>query len=195
MKERHFVMWRRVDLPGGGHELAELRSAQDEHRLMGTVLFAFEGTPCRFDYTVVCDDAWRTREVTVHGASGPVAKSLTLTSDGAGRWNVDGRHAHRLDGCLDIDLSFTPSTNTLPIRRLRLEVGQSAPVVAAWVKFPSLTVEPLDQVYRRTGDRSYAYESRGGSFHAALTVDALGFVTEYPGLWIAEGARPIAVGV
>src|SRR5712664_99467 len=45
---------------------------------------------------------------------------------------------HSANVC-DIDLAVTPATNTLPIRRLNLEVGQSQEVTAAWLKFPDLT--------------------------------------------------------
>ena len=39
---------------------------------------------------------------------------------------MDGVPAPALKGCKDIDLGCSPSTNTLPIRRLRLAVGASA---------------------------------------------------------------------
>jgi hypothetical protein len=39
------------------------------------------------------------------------------------------------EGCLDIDLGFSPSTNLLPIRRLTLAVGEAATVRAAWLPF------------------------------------------------------------
>lgn len=38
----------------------------------------------------------------------------------------------------------------------------------------------------RTGTSRYSYESGGGAFVATLETNALGFVTEYPGLWRAE---------
>lgn len=57
--------------------------------------------------------------------------------------------APAIQGCVDIDLGWTPSTNTLPIRRLQLGVGTSSgPITAAWVRFPELKLEPLPQEYR-----------------------------------------------
>jgi hypothetical protein len=44
-------------------------------------------------------------------------------------------------------IAVTPATNTLAIRRLSLEVGSSESIIAAWVKFPDLTVQPLSQRY------------------------------------------------
>jgi hypothetical protein len=88
---------------------------------------------------------------------------------------------------VDLDLNFSPSTNLLPIRRLRLDVGQEAAVRAAWLRFPGFTLEPLEQRYRRTADDAYRYESAGGAFVRDLTVNDEGFVVRYPGLWEAGG--------
>jgi len=105
-----------------------------------------------------------------------------------GRWLFDGREAPDLDGCIDIDLNFSPITNMLPIRRLSLALGESAVVNAAWLRFPSFSLERLDQMYRRTGANAYHYESAGGSFHADLTVDEFGLVLDYPPFWIRAPA-------
>ena len=89
-------------------------------------------------------------------------------------------------GCLDLDLNFSPSTNLLPIRRLALALGQSAEVKAAWLRFPSFTLEPFEQIYRRIADSTYRYESAGGRFVRDLPVNTAGFVTSYPDFWILE---------
>ena len=87
-------------------------------------------------------------------------------------------------GAVDVDLGWTPFTNTLPIRRLSLAVGQkSGPVTAAWVRFPDLGLEPLTQEYERTAARRYRYTSGGGSFAADLEVDDDGLVIDYSGIW------------
>ena len=73
-----------------------------------------------------------------------------------------------------------------PIRRLNLDVGASADVRAAWVRFPELTVEVLEQRYTRLSKDLYRYESDGGNFCRDLTVHSSGFVVKYPDLWDAE---------
>ena len=65
--------------------------------------------------------------------------------------------------------------------RLDLAVGEQAEVRAAWLRFPSFTLEPLVQTYRRTGAHTYRYESGGGRFTADLEVDDDGVVVHYPG--------------
>jgi hypothetical protein len=94
-----------------------------------------------------------------------------------------GRRIPALDGLADVDLAITPSTNTLPIRRLDLAVGSSAEVDAVWVRLPELSIEGLSQRYTRLGDRRYQYDAFGGSFVAELEVDDDGVMVWYGDLW------------
>ena len=82
--------------------------------------------------------------------------------------------------------NFSPSTNLLPIRQLDLAIGQEAAVQAAWLRFPSFTLEPLDQLYRRIYFATYRYESVGGRFVTELQVNPVGLVTRYPNFWHVE---------
>ena len=75
------------------------------------------------------------------------------------------------------------STNLLPIRRLGLQVGQTAPIKAAWLRFPSFRFELLAQQYTCLDETTYHYESAGGQFIADLQVNQNGFVTGYPAGW------------
>ncbi len=187
MTER--ILWRRIDLPG--HEIATLEAAGDQWRLSGTAVFADEQRrPCRFDYMVSCDDAWRTTAAVVAGVIGERTIDIRVSVDAGRRWRANGEECPAVAGCLDIDLAFSPSTNLLPIRRLGLAVGEQAAVRAAWLPFPSFVFEPLAQVYRRETDRAYRDESNGGEFVRTLEVNAAGFVATYPGLWQAESLTP-----
>ena len=180
----HSVLWRRLDRPG--HEFARLVFENPSWRLAGTAVFAHEGEPCRLDYLVVCDSTWHTSYGRITGWVGGGAVDHTLSVDPRRRWLVNGAECRRVDGCIDLDLAFSPSTNLLPIRRLGLAVGDAAEVRAAWLRFPGFALEPLEQVYRRTGVTIYRYESAGGKFAADLDVSEAGLVMRYPGLWEAE---------
>jgi hypothetical protein len=113
-----------------------------------------------------------------------------MRRDDSGDWWRDGERMPDLEGLVDIDLAISPSTNTLPIRRLTLDVGGEASTDAVWVQFPSLSLGQLAQRYTRTADRRYRYESDGGSFVADLDVDAQGLVVRYGDVWERVAARP-----
>jgi hypothetical protein len=135
------------------------------------------------DYLVVCNSEWQTLSGRVAGWVGNETVEIELSVDAAHCWRLNGTECPAVLGCLDLDLGFSPSTNLLPIRRLGLAVGQEAEVRAAWLGFPSFTLELLDQLYRRLDSTTYRYESAGGRFITELQVNAAGFVTRYPGFW------------
>lgn len=183
------ILWRRLDVRG--HEVAELNALDSGWRLSGVAVLAHDARPCRMEYDIACDSAWRTRHATVRGHVGGSPVMLELARDDASAWTANGAPSPALEGCVDVDLGFSPSTNLLPIRRLALDVGAHAPVRAAWVRFPDLSLAVLEQVYTRTGDATYRYESAGGTFRRELTVSSEGFVLEYPDFWRAEAVgRP-----
>jgi len=135
-------------------------------------------TPLR--YSIDTDARWATRVVRV--ATDEV--SLVLFADGRGNWTEgDGRVLDRLAGALDVDIAATPFTNTLPIWRLGLGIGESADIVTAYIDVPALTVQSDPQRYTRLDERSYRYESRDSGFARDITVDDAGFVVDYPGLF------------
>ncbi|HRV90681.1 MAG TPA: putative glycolipid-binding domain-containing protein [Anaerolineae bacterium] len=178
------ILWRRLDQPG--HEAARLSTQDGFWRLAGTANFIYNGQPCRLDYRILCDKTWQTRSGRVAGWVGPEPVEVDIAVDVAGRWWLNGTEITAVAGCLDLDLNFSPSTNLLPIRRLGLAVGQAAAVKAAWLRFPSFTLEPLEQTYHRLAEATYRYESAGGKFVRDLPVNAAGFVTTYPDFWELE---------
>ena len=177
------VIWKRLDVPG--HDEAQLISSGDGAVLSGSADFISNGKDCRFDYRVECSPDWRTSLCTISGSVGSDIVSLVIERDQSG-WTVDGIAHPDLAGCEDIDLSFTPATNLLPVRRLSLAVGENSKVRAAWFRFPELDVQVLDQIYTRLDGNRFLYQSADRTFERILTVDQSGFVTDYPGLWIVE---------
>ena len=178
------ILWRRLDRPG--HESARIFSRDSRWHLTGTAAFAHEGQACRLDYLIACDVEWRTVSAKVAGWVGEETIESDVSVSPDHLWRLNGAEQPAVAGCIDLDLNFSPSTNLLPIRRLNLAVGEEASVRAAWLRFPSFTLEPLEQVYRRTGAGTYVYESAGGRFVRELKVDEAGFVTLYPGFWQSE---------
>ena len=179
--EPRMVLWRRLDRPG--HEITRLSFVEATWRLEGTAVFTEDRQVCRLEYRVVCDAGWRTQSARVSGSVGDENVQLEIRVDAASRWWLNDVEQPQVEGCLDLDLNFSPVTNTLPIRRLELAVGQAAEVRAAWLRFPSFKLEPLAQLYRREAAGRYVYESAGGAFHTHLAVDPDGFVTFYPKFW------------
>lgn len=182
------IMWRRI-MDDLSFEHAQLQRTAAGPELRGVVLIAEAGAPLRIDYRITCDSAWQTESVDVEQAHQGERRTLRLTHDGAGHWTVGGQPAPDLDGCTDVDLGVSPSTNALPVNRLRLAIGGAQLIRAAWVRFPSLQIVPARQSYERTAETRYRYRSLTSGFEALVDVDADGLPTEYAGVWrrVADG--------
>jgi hypothetical protein len=170
------VAWRRSDeVETDEHCTLALRDGGLS--LVGTVLGADGGLPVRIEYRVLADGTGMTTAAHVRDLRGFETRTLVLERDPKGNWSVDGKVVRTLKGCTDVDLGCSPSTNTLPIRRLRLGVGASKKIQAAWVRFPELTIVKAAQTYSHIDEFTYRYAS--GTFEAELTVDDDGLVTAY----------------
>ena len=156
--------------PGGGHRLA------------GTALVAVDGAPFEIRYSVGTDDSLHTRSVGVHVRGPDRDDAVALTADGDGAWSgQDGRPLPFLEGCLDVDLEFTPASNTLAIGRLGLFRGESADIDAAWVRFPERRVDRIVQRYARVGNAEYRYSAANLAWDVTVHPDLL--VERYGDLW------------
>lgn len=178
MGETREVVWSALRWPGLEHVSISVRNG--ELSAAGRGLAVLDGVPTHVAYSLRTDRTGATRfaEITV---SGPFpTRTRTLHADGQGHWRDEAGPLPDVDGCLDVDISFTPCTNTMPIRRLALAVGEARDIDVAYLSVPQLTVTRSRQRYRRL-DRGYRYES--GRFAADLTVDDAGLVLDYPNLW------------
>jgi len=106
---------------------------------------------------------------------------LWLGADGTGRWGeMNGDHRHDLAGCTDIDLAVTPFTNSIPIRRLTLDVGASADVVVATIDVDALGVVPVRQRYERLTARRFRRTNLDSCEITDFDVDEYGLVHDEP---------------
>lgn len=145
---------------GFGAEYVDVDGAEAN----GTFIRVFRDRPIRVEYVVRWDAGWHTRHVEVRC----------------------GRRRIALDtlppGCIDVDIMAVTFTNTLPIRRLQLPIGESHEIRAAFITVPELEVQVARQRYTRLSENEYRYEGVDTGFTAVLTVDAGGIVVDYPQL-------------
>jgi uncharacterized protein len=155
-------------------------------RAADSVVLAFdeEHCPFRLTYRLTWDESWQLRDAELVVATKRFNRSLSLQTDGQGQWRRDGRTIDDLNGCLDIDIWPTPFTNSFPIRREPMAVGERREFRMAWIFAPTLTVQAQPQAYTRLADRLYLFENLDGSgFKAKLPVDEDGIVLDYPELF------------
>lgn len=183
------MFWRRLDVEG--HDCCRLLRVDDGWAIEGVATFLHESQPTCLRYRVSCDTGWRTRNATVSGWLGDKPIEMEIGRSVQGAWQLNGVDQDAPAELVDLDLGFTPATNILPIRRLALTVGQETAAPAAYLAFPALRLEQLDQNYHRLDDSRCAYAAPRFDYEATLVVAETGFITSYPSLWEAVGAPPV----
>ena len=196
------LMWHRLD--GVGVEQTLLSDASGLYA-RGTQL-GVETLPYTCRYELYTDETWATVrfEATVEGAG--FLRNVRLER-ASGRWRVTANEqgdldaavraaggagaglpgveepGHVLADAVDIDLAFSPLTNTLPVRRLGLpdaRPGTSYELGMAFITLPDLEVVHSAQTYTVVGPAAVHFRSAG--FQAELALDPWGYVLRYPGL-------------
>jgi hypothetical protein len=173
--------WKEWD--GEGLEHLALAERPDGATAEAVLFATAGGAPFGARYRILIDAEGNTRRAEV--ARVGEDRGVLLEHDGAGNWSSPSAGAiPALQGARDVDISATPFTNTLPIRRLRLAKGTSRDILAAWVRLPSLALGAVRQRYTcLEPDRRYRFEDLDSGFSAELEVDGHGLVVTYPGLF------------
>jgi uncharacterized protein len=177
------VIARWQDWSGKGIEHLVLTEGPDEIVADAVILGTMDDSVFAARYRILCDTFWRVRKVEIT----QIGSDLTaaLASDGVGNW-VDGSGTAlpQLATAIDIDISITPFTNTLPIRRLNLQRGHSEEILTVYIQLPRLAITTDRQRYTcLEAGRRYRYESVDSEFTREIEVDDKGLVVTYPGLF------------
>jgi hypothetical protein len=177
------VIARWQDWSGKGIEHLVLREGSDEIVADSAILGMIDDDAFAVRYRILCDTSWRVRKVKIAEIGSDI--TTELVSDGVGNW-VDGSATELsfLGGAIDIDISVTPFTNTLPIRRLGLRRGQSNELLVVYVQLPGLRITTDRQRYTcLVAGKYYRYESVDSNLKRDIEVDDNGLVVTYPGLF------------
>ena len=186
MKARE-VVWVSTKPPGVEH--CTVLKGGSGWILEGTLVRRFKEGTSLVTYHIETDSVWRTKKVGIQQVLQGKRRGLELMVRGS-KWYRGGKEVTSVRGCIDVDLEASPVTNSLPIRRGRMKIGQKVDLTAAWIRFPSLKLVPFRQGYEKLGPREYRYRSASG-FTADLDVDDFGLVSRYGGFWTAVSiAKP-----
>lgn len=189
--------WRRYDWTA--QEIVVLADDDGLHAHSTVVATRTElGDPWVCRYKLRTDPAWRSTDLWVESEGAGWRRTLRLER-AAGSWRITAAEEGALDApspgaerpddilddiddATDVDLTCTLLTNTLPVRRLRLLDPSAGPrtMLMAWVSVPDLVVTPSQQTYTPLGGPRMGFASDG--FRADLTLDADGYVLDYPGI-------------
>ena len=163
-----WATWDDID-----HETAKLRWENEGWTVSGVV------SRERVEYVLRLSATWQVRQFLLFRDL--PEPDLWLATDGTARWGeMNGAHRVEFDGCYDINLSCTPLTATLPIRRLQLHVGDSAELPVVAIDPERLEALPETHRYTRLGAHRWRFEQVEVGTVVEFDVDRHGLVVDYP---------------
>jgi len=181
------AIWKRLDVDG--MDACRYLSGDGGWTTEGTALFAADEGIANLSYRLFCDGEWVSTGAQVEGWIGAAFFSLRLRRMPEFGWLANNKRLEAVSGLLDIDLGFTPASNTNAIRRLT-PGKETVETTAVWLDTADWTIKPLPQTYERLTATTFAYSSPTHEYSAVLEIDAFGVVTRYPGLWEAIRVDP-----
>lgn len=141
-----------------------------------------DNVPFGVHYMIELDTKWQTQHFLISDLNNP-DNVIELYSDGKGKWFDRDEAVGPLEGCVDIDITLTPFTNTIPLRRLNPAKGKRTSIEVVYIRLPEFTFEKIQQYYTNLGNNRYLFETGDGSFKAELQVDKNFMVMDYPDLF------------
>lgn len=138
----------------------------------------------RVEYRIKTNPQWETLFFEVKSQHSDKISCYRFESNGKGNWMTNGKPAPQFNGCMDIDISLTPFTNTLPINRLKLPQEDSQEIQVIYLDILAQQIVPVRQKYTCLSETTYRYENVPNDFEAVVTVDEVGLVVDYPQLFI-----------
>ncbi|MCC5894119.1 MAG: putative glycolipid-binding domain-containing protein [Alkalibacterium sp.] len=177
------VVWTNVE--NGGCEHLAIKETDNQMFVQSTLISIDEKehTAYTTQYTVEMDKNWSIKTVQIDVND---SNHMGLSTDGLGNWfNLDGQPLPHLKGAIDIDISATPFSNSLPINRLNWKLGQIEAFQMVYISVPSLAFKRVDQTYqfiRQEEDMRY-FKYHSTTYDTVISVDSDGLVLNYPELF------------
>lgn len=133
-------------------------------------------------YSVAINEKWEPIIVSLTGNIGNYEIDEFYMRMEGNTW-LKNDESKEFAGCDFVDISLTPFTNTLPIRSLNLQPGESKIINVLYFDVVGAEVKAVQQQYTCVDKHHYRFQNVPNDFEAVIEVDDEGFVINYPGLF------------
>ncbi|WP_431238417.1 putative glycolipid-binding domain-containing protein [Mycolicibacterium aichiense] len=181
------LTWRAHD--DSRMESARVQLSGKRIKAYGRIVAAAAETNPAFSasYDLVTDETGATKRLSMSVTLAERDRQLSIARDEEGMWLItdhQGQSRGAYEGALDVDVVFSPFFNALPIRRTGLyQRVDSVTLPVVYVSLPDLTVKPATISYGSSGpDAGDGIKLHSPVADTTITVDADGFIVDYPGL-------------
>ncbi len=175
-REYHSLENCLVNISGAGAEISS------------TIIGSYDNKIFKIEYCIKSNHKWETVLLELSSRHSNKLEVVRLEGDGKGNWLSSGKRVEQFEGCIDIDISLTPLTNTLPINRLNLIKNQSQEIKVIYLDVLGQQMSSVRQRYIRLSDTLYNYQNIPNDFEANIQVDEFGLVIDYSSLFVRTSA-------
>ena len=177
------LTWRAHDVPR--MESVRVQLSGNRIKAAGRIIGAACSDHPAFSasYDLVTDEYGVTKRLSVRTSLASGDRQASVSRDDEGYWMVENSTSHQrstYSGALDVDMVLSPFFNTLPIRRFGLHTQvQDIEVPTVYVNVLDLSIQEATLTYSSGSEGIHVISPVSTS---SVTVDADGFVVDYPGL-------------
>ena len=172
----HAVLWVRQD--GQGNDACRFADAEGGYLIDGSSTDASWNI---LRYRIRARDDGTTRRARIGAKS-----RIFIRRAADDTWTLNGTPMPAVTGAKDVHLDFTPATFTLPIRRLKLAVGDESELLVASLDPDAEQLIPRHLVLRRRANDIYESLEKESGTVSKLTVDRHGIVRIQAGRWATQ---------
>lgn len=174
------IVWQALSWPS---MIVHTHTVHDDIRDHGLAVGKTDsGIPFAIAYDLALTANWDIREVAIKSLL--EERTITLVHRGDQWFDGEGRHLAEFDGVELLDISISPFTNTLPIKRLHFEGERPQMVDIIYFNENLFSVQRLQQIYSKRDERTYRYQDIVlPDFVSDIVVDDDGLVVDFPGLF------------
>ncbi|WP_269849465.1 putative glycolipid-binding domain-containing protein [Methanosarcina horonobensis] len=112
--------------------------------------------PFAIEYEVALTANWDIKKVSIKSLLDE--RIIKLVHKGDQWYDAMGKHLVEFDGVKMVDISISPFTNTLPIKRLQFESKRPQRVDIIYFDENKFSLRRLQQIYSRVDERTYRYQ-------------------------------------
>ncbi|HEY4788092.1 MAG TPA: putative glycolipid-binding domain-containing protein [Bacteroidales bacterium] len=159
-------------------------SFTDEGLRAKSVIIGYtDESPFYIEYEVKTNHLFETQSATANYRYKSTERIIQLTRQNSNEWTINGNLDESLSECKDIDISLTPFSNTLPIKRLSFDKMAEYQIKVIYIDILRGNIKPVYQKYSKLSNNLYRFENVPNDFEAEIEFDELGLVTYYPKLF------------
>lgn len=161
-----------------------VKTSAEGYEVVSEIKGTIDAKPVELRYRILLDDKWSVKEFYAENCLSSNNFKIHYLQANPGQWiDENGLSLPQFNDCIDIDIFPTPFTNSLPLKRTPLHIGESAEFKMLWVDLIDGVSRCDLQRYKRLDNNTYRFTSLDTGFTADIDFTEDLFVQHYPGLF------------